>query len=142
MDQSGAAFANTEALYRVMNELWARIKADKAMSEGLLASKMAVRFNYKDPAGQVTVDSRDGQDMKVTAGPCDIKPDVEMDMKSDVAHEFWLGKTSVPMAILTGKIVAKGPVQKALTLLPVIKPAFLIYPEVYKTHNSAVETKV
>jgi putative sterol carrier protein len=142
MDQSGAAFANTEALHRVMTELWAQIKAHKGMSDSMLASKLAVRFNYRDPVGQMTIDTRDGENMFVYAGPNDIKPDVEMDMKSDVAHEFWLGKTSVPMAILTGKIVAKGPVQKALALLPVIKPAFTIYPEVYKKHVNGVQTKV
>jgi putative sterol carrier protein len=142
MDHSGAAFADTEALHRVMSELWVQIKANKEMSQSLLASKLAVRFNYREPAGQITVDSRDGVDMKVVAGPCDVKPDVEMDMKSDVAHEFWLGKISVPMAILTGKIVAKGPVQKALALLPAIKPAFAIYPEVYKKHINGVQTKV
>jgi putative sterol carrier protein len=142
MGNSSAAFENTEALQRVMSELWVQIKAHKEMSESLLGSKLAVRFNYRDPVGQITVDSRDGSDIKVYPGPCDIKPDVEMDMKSDVAHEFWLGKVSVPMAILTGKIVAKGPVQKALALLPAIKPAFSIYPEVYKKHINGVQSKV
>jgi putative sterol carrier protein len=142
MDHPSAAFSDSEALHRVMTELWNRIKANKEMSESLLGSRLAVRFNYRDPMGQMTIDSRDGQEMKITAGASDVKPDVEMDMKSDVAHEFWLGKVSVPMAILTGKIVAKGPVQKALALLPAIKPAFTIYPEVYKKYNSGVETTV
>ena len=142
MEQSSAAFSDTESLHRVMTELWNQIKADKAMSDSLLASKLAVRFNYRDPSGQMTIDSRDGKEMKIIAGQSDVKPDVEMDMKSDVAHEFWLGKVSVPMAILTGKIVAKGPVAKALALLPVIKPAFLIYPEVYKKDKSGVGTAV
>jgi putative sterol carrier protein len=142
MEHSTATFPNTDVLQRVMTELWIRIKADKAMSESLLASKMAVRFNYRDPVGQITVDCSDGKEFKITAGKSEVKPDVEMDMKSEVAHEFWLGKVGVPMAILTGKIVAKGPVQKALSLLPAIKPAFNIYPEVYEKYKASVETKV
>lgn len=142
MDQTGAAFADTALLERVMTELWNRIKADKEMSQSLLGSKLAVRFIYRDPSGQMTIDSRDGMEMKIIAGKSDIKPDIEMDMKSDVAHEFWLGKISVPMALLTGKIVAKGPVPKAMALLPVLKPAFSIYPDVYKQYKSAVETSV
>jgi hypothetical protein len=55
-----------------------------------------------------------------------------MFMKSDVAHEFWLGKINVPVAILSGKIVSKGPVQRALSLLPVVKPAYSMYPEIFE----------
>jgi hypothetical protein len=61
-----------------------------------------------------------------------------MSMTADVAHEFWLGKISVPMAILTGKMVAKGPVNKALALLPSIKPAFKIYPDIYRSTGKTV----
>ena len=51
-------------------------------------------------------------------------------MKADVAHEFWMGKVNVPMAIMSGKIVSKGPTPKALALLPAIKPAYAMYPQV------------
>ena len=50
---------------------------------------------------------------------------------------FGLGKLSVPMAILTGKMIAKGPVNQALALLPAIKPAFAIYPQVYDNKQRA-----
>jgi putative sterol carrier protein len=132
------AYANTEDLHKVMVELWNRIKADKAMSEELLRSRLIVRFHYREPKGTMTIDSSDGQDMKIHAGEHDTKPVVEMSMTADVAHDFWLGQVSVPMAILTGKMVAKGPVNKALALLPTIKPAFKIYPEVYKSNGRAV----
>jgi hypothetical protein len=56
-----------------------------------------------------------------------------MSMKADVAHEFWLGKVNVPIAILSGKIVSKGPTPQALALLPVVKPAYAIYPAVYQS---------
>jgi putative sterol carrier protein len=142
MEQHGTAFPTTDALQGVMVELWNAIKADKGMSEKLLSSKLAVKFHYREPAGLMTIDCRDGKEMKIYPGDCDIKPDVEMEMKSDVAHEFWLGKVSVPMAILTGKIVAKGPVQKALALLPAINPAFKIYPSVYKKDSGGVKSPV
>ncbi len=132
------AYANTEELHKVMVELWDRIKADKGMSEELLRSKLIVRFNYREPQGTMTIDSSDGQEMKIYAGDNDAKPIVEMSMTADVAHDFWLGQVSVPMAILTGKMVAKGPVNKALALLPTIKPAFQIYPEVYKSNGREV----
>jgi len=128
-------FANTEELHRIMAELWAAIKNDPDMSRKIKESKLIVQFHYRDPNGLITVDCSDGSSFNVYTGDSDLKPIVEMFMKADVAHEFWLGKVSVPLAILTGKMVAKGPVNKALALLPVLKPAFEIYPDIYKKRN-------
>jgi putative sterol carrier protein len=126
-------FASSDELNDVMERLWESIKSDPGMSGQLLKSKMCVRFYYREPEGRLTVDCTDGQEMKITTGESDLKPDVEMFMKSDVAHDFWLGKVNVPVAILSGKIVSKGPVNKALSLLPVVKPAYTMYPEIFES---------
>jgi hypothetical protein len=127
-------YATTEELNAIMYELWTAIAHDPQMGPQLLQSKMIVQFHYREPEGRITVDCSDCTEMKIYTGECAIKPIVEMFMKSDVAHEFWLGKIGVPVAILTGKIVSKGPVNQALALLPVIKPAFNIYPDIYSKH--------
>jgi len=137
-----SAFANTDELQTIMVELWNTIKSDPSMSTKLLNSKLIVQFRYREPDGIITIDCRDGKQFLVYGGDVKIKPEVEMAMRSDVAHEFWIGKVNVPVAILTGKMMAKGPVNKALALLPVLKPAFDIYPEIYKRHRGAVSTKV
>ena len=97
-----------------------------------LRSKLVVQFRYRDPDGVLTVDTSDGRDMKVIWGHAERNPVIEMSMKADVAHEFWLGRVSVPVAILTGRMVSRGPTPKALALLPVIRPAFEIYPLVWQ----------
>jgi len=127
-------YATTEELNAIMHELWTAIGQDPDMGPKLLQSKMIAQFHYREPEGRVTVDCSDGAAMQIHIGECAIKPIVEMFMKSDVAHEFWLGKIAIPVAILTGKIVSKGPVNQALALLPVIKPAFDIYPDIYSKH--------
>lgn len=130
-----AIFSNSEELHRVMVDLWTTIKNDSAISKQLLGSRLIVQFHYREPEGRLTVDCSDGQEMKIYAGECDKKAIVEMFMKSDIAHEFWLGKINVPMALLQGKIVAKGPVNKALALLPAIKPAYALYPGIIKNNG-------
>ncbi|PWU03192.1 MAG: hypothetical protein C5B53_00785 [Candidatus Melainabacteria bacterium] len=127
-----AIFTSTEQLNEVMERLWNKIKADPEMSRQLLKSKLTVRFYYREPEGRLTLDCSDGKEMKIFTGENNVKPVVEMFMKSDVAHEFWLGKVNVPVAILSGKIVSKGPVQSALSLLPVVKPAYAMYPEIFE----------
>jgi hypothetical protein len=131
-----STFTSTEELHRVMVELWMAIKGDPEMSNNILRSKLIVQFHYREPDGLITIDCSDGETFKVRSGDCNIKPVVQMFMSANVAHEFWTGKTSIPVALLTGKIVAKGPVNKALGLLPAIKPAFAIYPEIFRNRNS------
>lgn len=125
-----AIFNSTEELYVVMEELWNWIKTNPEISTELLKSKLIVRFVYKNPDGSLTIDGSDGKELRVTSGDCDLKPDVIMQMQSDLAHQFWLGKVNVPVALISGKIVSRGPVNKALALLPVVKPAWQIYPSI------------
>jgi hypothetical protein len=136
-----AAYASTEELHSIMVELWNTIAQTDAIASKIIHSKMIVRFHYREPEGVITVDCSDGKSLKVYAGPSEIKPIVEMSMKSQVAHEFWLGKVNVPVAILTGRIVSKGPVNSALSLLPAIKPAFELYPAIYKKSESKSPVK-
>ena len=56
-------------------------------------------------------------------------PDIELWMKADVGHSFWKGKVNLPVALATRKIKAKGSVPKLLKLLPIIMPAFKMYPK-------------
>jgi hypothetical protein len=125
-----SVFGNSDELKNVMLTLWGRIKTDADMSEKLLRSRLLVQFRYRDPEGLLTVDASDGVELKLIWGRFDQKPVIEMAMKADIAHEFWMGRISVPVAILTGKMVSKGPTPKALALLPVIRPAFDFYPDV------------
>ena len=131
-----SAFSSTEEIHTVMVALWHAISADPGMSTKLKNSKLIVQFHYREPDGLITIDCSDGENVKVFSGDNQLKPVVEMFMSSNVAHDFWTGKTSIPVSILTGKIVAKGPVNKALALVPAIKPAFLIYPDIYKNRES------
>ncbi len=125
-----SVFISTDELQQVMEHLWTEIKGTQEMADKLIASKLVVQFRYREPEGLVTIDCSDGQEMKILVGQTDIKPLIEMSMKADIAHEFWLGKINVPMALMMGKIVSRGPTPKALALLPVIKPAYIIYPKV------------
>lgn len=125
-----SVFTSTDELHEVMEALWTMIRETPDMAEKLIASKLIVQFRYREPEGLMTIDCSDGQEMKIYVGQCQIKPVIEMSMKADIAHDFWLGKVNVPTALMMGKIVSRGPVPKALALLPVIKPAYTIYPKV------------
>ncbi len=130
-------FSSTEELHVIMEDLWEHIRNHPEMSEELIKSRLTVQFHYRDPDGLLTIDCSDGATMKIFVGECQKKPVVEMFMKSDIAHDFWLGKVNVPVAIMTGKIVSKGPVNRALALLPAVKKAYDIYPTVLEKNSKS-----
>jgi len=124
-------FESTDQLYGVMSELFDRIKGSPEIAEGLLEGGMVVRFRWREPDGEATIDLRQAP-ISFTMGPSELDPDVEMIQTADVAHRFWLGRLNVPQAIATRKVVSKGSVPKALRLLPAVRPAFEIYRGVLK----------
>ena len=97
-------FNDSDELGTVMKELWVTIADDSKISSPLLDSKLIVRFHYKEPDGQITIDCSDGENMVIEWGDCVKQPVVEMFMQADVAHKFWMGQVNVPMYLLNGKV--------------------------------------
>jgi len=52
-----------------------------------------------------------------------------MSMEAFTAHLFWMQKLNLMSAITRGLIKAKGPIPKAMKLLPVLKPFYANYRE-------------
>jgi hypothetical protein len=130
-----SVFTSTDELQLVMSDLWQEIKGTPDICDKLLASSLIVQFRYREPEGLITINCGDGQDMRIHVGSTEVKPHIEMSMKADVAHEFWLGKVNVPVALMMGKIVSRGPTPRALALLPALKPAYKLYPKVLKVRG-------
>ncbi len=126
-------FRNSDELYDILGTFFNQLKFDEEMGKQIRNSKIIVQWEYSDPPGIVTIDASgddpDGGFYQVILGPTDIKPEVYMTMKADIAHEFWLGKVNLLAALSRRQIVAKGPIPKALKLLPAIKPAYSRYAE-------------
>ncbi len=124
-----AKFRDTDHLYRVLHFFFARLMDREDVAAALHAANFVLRFRYTDPEGQVTIDLRE-LPIRWEFGPTELEPELEMIQSADTAHEFWLGQLNVPAAIATRRVVSRGPIAKALKLLPAIKPAFPIYREV------------
>jgi putative sterol carrier protein len=124
-------FENIDDLYWCLGELFDRLSDDPGIKERALASKLTVNFTYHNPEGKVWIDCT-GDEILLTTGESDLTPDAILTMDSDIAHKFWLGKLNLIKALTSGEIESEGSVPKLLKLLPVIKPAFKIYPEILK----------
>ncbi len=123
-----ATFENSEQLRQVLGGFFEYLQTVQEMAQKLLASKMVLRFTYSEPDLSITIDLT-GPEGIITYNDTSKTPAVEMSMKADVAHRFWFGKVNLIMALARREMVAKGPIPKILKLLPVIKPAYELYPK-------------
>ena len=122
------AFANRAQFEDVMARLFVRLMDAPVVADPLSRTDMVVRFRYPDLDSVLTFDFK--QKPPVFSTCADTDADVELVQSSDTAHEFWLGRLNAVRAIATGRVRPRGDVGKALKLLPAIKPAFQIYPQV------------
>ncbi len=124
-------FSDIQDLYDVAIELFSRLSQDKNIKKKALDSKLVVRFVYRDPDGELWIDCR-GDEILVLPGPQELTPDATLTMDTDVAHMFWLGKLNLIKSLSSGEIASEGSIPRMLKMLPVIKPAFNIYPEILR----------
>lgn len=120
-------FKDQGRLFEVIGGFFEKLADTPSIADKLLESKLIFRMNYTEPDGVIVVDCT-GEQVDIRTGDSTTKAHLELSMKSDVAHKFWFGKVNLTMALATKKIRAEGPIPKMLKLLPLIKPAYSMYP--------------
>ncbi len=121
-------FTDSGMLYDVLVAFYEQLKAHPEIGPSLAKTNLCVQFVYKNPAGIITVDAS-GDDLRIITGEFDGKPEVTMTMNADFAHRFWLGKANLVTALTRRQVTARGNVPKTLKLLPILHPAFALYPK-------------
>lgn len=111
-----------------------RLFTDNRVAPKLTASKLRIRFEYFDELWngdetQVTADFSTDP-VSFFLGHCKVKPEVTMRMHAYTAHVFFMQKLNMMVAVAKGEIKVKGPLHRAMKLLPTIKPGFEIYRKV------------
>jgi len=125
-------YKSQEEFEAILSKLWDRILDTPAIVESVSGTRLIARFRYTDYSSELYIDTSGPTPRYYWNSKEDVKPDVEMILSSETGHKFWMEDLNVPMAIATRKIIPKGSVQKALKLLPALKPAFAMYPEVLR----------
>ncbi|PIR20079.1 MAG: hypothetical protein COV45_08895 [Deltaproteobacteria bacterium CG11_big_fil_rev_8_21_14_0_20_47_16] len=119
-------FKSSEELQKVLGGFFQLLGQHPQLGPKFLHSKLVVRFNYREPELSITADCT-GSNVIITFNDTTKKPEVEMDMKADVAHEFWIGKINLLVALGRRQMIARGHIPKILKLLPILKPAHELY---------------
>ena len=125
-------FRTKEDLISTLSKLWGQIITTPEIMSRISRAKIIVRFRFSDFETALYLDAKSDEPRYYWDPDEEVVPDVEMILSSETSHEFWMERLNVPLAIATRRIIAKGSVQKALKLLPALKPAFALYPQVLR----------
>ncbi|MBU4240628.1 MAG: SCP2 sterol-binding domain-containing protein [Actinobacteria bacterium] len=138
-DKADRPEMSPDEMFEVAKGVFDRTLADDKLAEKLKNSKLILCFKYHDEERwgsdvipELTVDCIKDP-VEITLGPCDIKPTITMTMEAFTAHLFWMQKLNLMSAITRGQIKAKGPIPKAMRLLPLLKPFYANYREQLKS---------
>lgn len=132
-------FENKERYEEVLGSLFNALLDDPVVGPKYLKSNIVIKYNLSDPSHTMWMTPADGTRGEVIWGNADLKADVEMTLSGDTCHIFWLKHISMPIALAKGLVKTKGPMPKVLKLLPLLKPAFEMYPEHAKSHGLSIE---
>ena len=132
-------FENKESYETILGGLFNALLDDPVVGPKYIKSKIVLKFNLSDPGHTMFMTPGDGTKGEILWGDADIKADVEMTLSGDTCHIFWLKHISMPIALAKGLVKTKGPMPKVLKLLPLLKPAFEMYPEHAKSHGLSIE---
>jgi 2-oxoisovalerate dehydrogenase E1 component len=125
-------FKDKDELVKILSALWDEIFNTPEITHKVAEEKLIVKFRFTDYETDFFIDIT-GDRPRYYWDPEDRSDfDVEMILSSETSHQFWMQTLSVPMAIATRKIIAKGSVPKALKLIPALKPAFALYPPILR----------
>jgi hypothetical protein len=126
-------YRDVEHLYEIYGYFLSRILQDEKIGKKMSKAGIIVRFIYTDPDAEVTIDLKNpptepGWHGTFHLGPCELKPDVWTKQAADHSHSFWHGHENPVAAVARGKVKQGGNVVAMLKLLPVVRPAFKMFP--------------
>jgi len=124
-----SVFKDKEMAKELFGDLWTKMIRETEFGTKLKQSGITILFVVDDPDITMYVDETgvifdDEAKAKV--------PVVTMKMNGDTVHKYWLKKVNIPKALAMRRIKAKGPVNKVLQILPLLKPGQELYPDYCK----------
>lgn len=122
-------FKDEAEVYKYTGGIFEDALADPVIGPKFAQSGVILKVTHTDPDAIFTVDMPAGKVLYGDDARNGPKPVVEMFMKADVGHRFWLGKVNISIALAKGEMRAKGPVPKILKLVPLAKGLFPKYRE-------------
>jgi hypothetical protein len=129
----GQYYRDARHLYEIYGYFMDRILKDPKIGPKMAKAGIVIKFVYTDPDAEITIDlknppAKQGFHGTYYLGPCDRQEDVWSKQTADFSHSFWHGHENPVAAVARGKVKQGGKITAMMKLLPVVKPAFRMFP--------------
>ena len=131
-----AIFEDPAKMKEIFGEIWTDMINNTDFGKELKKANITILFVVNSPDVVMYVDEKgpifdEEAEKKI--------PVVTMRMAGDTVHKFWLRNLNVPKALALRQIKAKGPINKVLKILPLLKPGQEKYPSYCEKYNLPME---
>jgi len=129
----GEYYRDADQLFEIYGRFLERVLTDEKIGRKMARAGIVIKFIYTDPDCEITIDLKNppvqpGHFGAFYLGPCAIKEDVWSKQSADHSHRFWHGLVNPIASVAKGQVKQGGSVIAMLKLLPVVKPAFRMFP--------------
>lgn len=128
-------YPDKETLVSLFTDLWNEMLRETDISRRLTDENISVLFKVTKPDAELFADAEGLLSGENINGK---KPELTLIMSGDTVHKFWLNKLNVAGALALRRIKTKGPVSKALKMLPWLKYGHQVYPAICRKYGIAV----
>jgi hypothetical protein len=130
-------YRDADQLFEIYGRFLTRLLEDPKIGPRMARAKIIIKFIYTDPDCEITIDLKNppsNRDLHGTfyLGKCDLEPDVWSRQSADHSHGFWHGHDNPIASVAAGKVKQGGNSVAMLKLLPVIRPAFEMFPVILR----------
>ena len=122
-------YKSVEHITEVLEDVFDQIFNDPKTGPKFQKTGLLLRYTVKDPDGIVWIDALN---KKIGSGEPGRDASIELELDGDTIHDFFLKKVNVNVALATRKIKARGAITKFLKVMPVLKKAYVLYPDIAK----------
>ena len=126
------AYDSAEQLNNIMKELFEDIFNDQIVGPKLKKSKLVISYIVSDPDTTIWVDTAQS---RVAFGEYERPASIQLAMNGDTFHAFMSKNATVPELVAKKQVQVIGSLAKVMKLLPLVKKAYDLYPEIAKKHN-------
>ena len=124
-------FKDGEQVALMAKELWETVLTDEDSAAMVRKIGLSVFTEFSDPEVNIWINA----DEVITGEDAKKESMVQLKMSWETGNDLYSDKIGLTAAISSGKMKVKGPLLKLMKIVPLLKRAHTIWPDVCKKHN-------